>query len=93
MNFRIHSTFSIQHCAVLTEDDPREDPKGLVSGTVVEVLPSGLYRVVIERQREVTAHAPSGPGKNFIRVLVGDRVRLQLSPRDLGRGRIVEKIG
>ena len=76
-----------------TEDDPREDPKGLVSGTVVEVLPSGLYRVVIERQRQVTAHAPSGPGKNFIRVLVGDRVRLQLSPRDHGRGRIVEKVG
>jgi len=41
----------------------------------------------------VTAHAPSGPGRNFIRVLVGDHVRLELSPRDLTRGRIVEKIG
>jgi translation initiation factor IF-1 len=40
----------------------------------------------------VTAHAPSGPGKNFIRVIVGDRVRLELSPRDHGRGRIVEKM-
>ena len=90
-----HSAFSLQHCeqpAVLTEDDPRDDSRGLVSGTVVEVLPSGLYRVVIERQRQVTAHAPSGPGKNFVRVLVGDRVRLQLSPRDHGRGRIVEKL-
>jgi translation initiation factor IF-1 len=78
---------------MLTEDDPREDSRGLVTGTVAEVLPSGLYRVVIERQRQVTAHAPSGPGKNFVRVLVGDRVRLQLSPRDHGRGRIVEKVG
>jgi translation initiation factor IF-1 len=63
-----------------------------LEGTVIEALPHGLYRVAIERQRQVTAHAPSGPGKNFVRVLVGDRVRLELSPRDLTRGRIVEKI-
>jgi translation initiation factor IF-1 len=63
-----------------------------VEGVVLASLPHGLYRVGIERQREVTAHAPSGPGKNFIRVLVGDRVRLELSPRDLTRGRIVEKL-
>jgi translation initiation factor IF-1 len=56
---------------------------------VAEVLPSGLYRVVIARQRQVTAHGASGPGRNFIRVLVGDTVRLKLSPRDLTRGRIV----
>ena len=78
---------------MLTENDPRDDTSGTFLGTVAEVLPSGLYRVVIDRQRQVTAHAPSGPGKNFIRVLVGDRVRLQLSPRDHGRGRIVEKVG
>jgi translation initiation factor IF-1 len=64
-----------------------------VEGTVLEVLPYGLYRVGIERQRQVTAHAPAGPGRNFVRVLVGDRVRLELSHRDLTRGRIVEKIG
>ena len=63
-----------------------------VEGTVLEVLPHGLYRVGIDRQREVVAHAPRGPGRNFIRVLVGDRVRLELSPRDLTRGRIVEKL-
>jgi translation initiation factor IF-1 len=63
-----------------------------VEGTVLEVLPHGLYKVAIARQREVVAHTPSGPGRNFIRVLVGDRVRLELSPRDLTRGRIVEKL-
>jgi translation initiation factor IF-1 len=63
-----------------------------VEGTVLEQLPHGLYRVGIERQREVVAHAPSGPGKNFVRVLVGDRVRLELSARDLTRGRIVAKL-
>ena len=77
----------------MNEDDRRQGDAKTVLGTVTEALPSGLYRVVIDRQRQVTAHAPSGPGKNFIRVLVGDRVRLQLSPRDHGRGRIVEKVG
>ena len=64
----------------------------VVEGTVLESLPHGLYRVGIEKQREVIAHVPSGPGRNFIRVLIGDRVRLELSPRDLTRGRIVEKL-
>jgi translation initiation factor IF-1 len=63
-----------------------------LEGTVVEQLPHGLYRVAIEHERQITAHAPGGPGRNFIRVLVGDRVRLELSPRDLTRGRIVEKL-
>jgi translation initiation factor IF-1 len=81
----------VPHRHGLTEDDPRDDDSGTVIGTVVEALPSGLYRVVIERQREVTAHAPSGPGRSFVRVLIGDRVRLELSPRDLTRGRIVGK--
>ena len=64
----------------------------VVEGTVLAQLPRGLYKVGIDNQRQVTAHAPSGPGKNFIRVLVGDRVRIELSPRDLTRGRIVGKI-
>ena len=77
------------------EDDDRDRDRSRavrVDGTVLEVLPHGLYRVAIERQRQVTAHAPGGPGRNCVRVLVGDRVRLELSPRDLTRGRIVEKL-
>ena len=74
------------------DEDVRPDAVS-VEGTVVEALPHGLYRVTIARQRQVTAHAPGGPGRNFVRVLVGDRVRLELSPRDLTRGRIVEKLG
>jgi translation initiation factor IF-1 len=76
--------------------DEQEDVRhgaASVEGTVVEALPHGLYRVAIARQRQVTAHAPGGPGRNFVRVLVGDRVRLELTPRDLTRGRIVERIG
>jgi translation initiation factor IF-1 len=64
-----------------------------VEGKVVELLPRALYRVALERGREVTAHAPSGPKRNFVRLVVGDRVVVELAPRDLGRGRIVRKIG
>jgi translation initiation factor IF-1 len=78
---------------VTDEHEPRAPATGRVEGTVAEVLPHGLFRVVVERNRQVTAHAPSGPGRNFVRVLVGDRVRLELSPRDATRGRIVERIG
>ena len=73
----------------LTETEDGESEPGTVIGTVTEALPSGLYRVVIARQRQVTAHAPGGPGRTFVRVLIGDTVRLELSPRDLTRGRIV----
>ena len=58
-----------------------------------EILPRALYRVAIERGREVIAHAAAGPGKNFVRLVVGDRVTVELSPRDLGRGRITRKVG
>ena len=77
----------------MIERDPREEPRrGTVEGIVREVLPYAQYRVEIDGARQVTAHAPGGPGRNFIRVLVGDRVRIELSPRDLAKGRIVEKL-
>jgi len=64
-----------------------------VEGVVREALPYAQYRVEIDGQRQVVAHAPGGTGRNFIRVLIGDRVRLELAPKDLTRGRIVEKLG
>ncbi len=63
-----------------------------VAGAVVEQLPSGLYRVRLDDGPHVTAHIADRVDRNFIRVLVGDRVRIELSPVDVGRGRIVEKI-
>ena len=64
----------------------------IVEGVVRQTLPYGQYRVEIDGARRITAHAPSGPGKNFIRVLVGDRVRLEMSSKDVTRGRIIEKL-
>jgi translation initiation factor IF-1 len=66
--------------------------KESVAGTVLAVLPRALYRVAIGGGREVTAHAGSGTGRNFVRLLVGDRVTVELSPRDLTRGRVVKKM-
>ena len=62
-----------------------------VDGTVLAVLPRALYRVGIADEREVIAHAASGPGRNFVRLVVGDRVVVALSGRDSGRGRVLRR--
>jgi len=61
-------------------------------GTVRAVLPRALYRVRLDGGHEVVAHAPSGPGRNFVRLIEGDRVAVTLSARDAGRARIVRKV-
>jgi len=63
-----------------------------VEGIVDAQLPSGLYRVEVDGSRHVTAHVGGGLERNFIRLLVGDRVVVELTPRDLTRGRIVRKL-
>ncbi|MGE0362979.1 MAG: translation initiation factor IF-1 [Vicinamibacterales bacterium] len=68
-------------------------PKPLeVEGVVRELLPSALVRVTIDGRHDVVAHPGGSPGRNYVRVMVGDRVRLALSPTDRTRGRIVEKL-
>jgi translation initiation factor IF-1 len=62
-----------------------------VEGTVLEQLPRALYRVDLDSRKRVTAHVSGDIRKNFIRILVGDRVRVRLSPHDLTRGCIVAK--
>jgi len=71
--------------------DEKQTP-GVVSGTVRQVLPRALYRVAIDARHDVTAHAPGGVGRNFVRLKVGDRVRVELAARDATRGRIVKKL-
>ena len=53
-------------------------------------MPSGLYEVEVDAHR-ITAHIGGGLERNFVRVLVGDRVIVELAARDRGRGRIVRK--
>ena len=63
-----------------------------VTGVVTAQLPSGLYRVEVDGTHGITAHVGGGTSRNFIRLLVGDRVEVELTPRDRTRGRIVRKI-
>lgn len=57
---------------------------------VVELLPSALFRVRLEGEHELIAHLPSSQRANFVRLRVGDRVRVALSNQDRTRGRILE---
>ncbi len=67
---------------------PKE--KGVeVEGKVVETLPNAVFRVQLENGHEVMAHISGKIRMNFIRILPGDRVLLELSPYDLSRGRIL----
>lgn len=60
-----------------------------VMATVVETLPNALFKVELENKHQVLAHVSGRMRKNFIRILPGDRVAIELSPYDLNRGRIV----
>ncbi|MBI2828388.1 MAG: translation initiation factor IF-1 [Acidobacteria bacterium] len=66
-------------------------PERQVEGIVEARLPSGLYQVDVDGSRRITAHIGGGLERNFIRLLVGDRVVVELTPRDLTRGRIIRK--
>jgi translation initiation factor IF-1 len=63
-----------------------------VTGRVTETLPSAMYKVRLDEGSLVVAHIADRIERNFVRLLVGDRVKLELSPTDVGRGRIVEKL-
>ena len=63
-----------------------------LAGVVTETLPSAMYRVRLDEGSLIVAHIADRIDRNFVRVLVGDRVRVELSPVDLGRGRIVGKV-
>ncbi len=60
-----------------------------VIGTVVETLPNAMFRVELENKHLVLAHVSGKMRKNFIRILPGDKILVELSPYDLTRGRIV----
>ena len=64
-----------------------------VTGVVIETMPSALYRVRLDGgTRQIVAHIADRMDRNFVRLLVGDRVSVELSHADLTRGRIVQKL-
>ncbi len=66
----------------------KSDDKITVEGVVVEALPSTTFMVELENKHRVLAYLSGRLRKNYIRILLGDRVKLELSPYDLTRGRI-----
>jgi translation initiation factor IF-1 len=63
-----------------------------VEATVVEPLPNAMFRVQLENGHQVLAHISGKMRKHFIRILPGDKVKVELSPYDLNRGRIVYRL-
>lgn len=59
-----------------------------MEGTVVDTLPNTMFRVQLDNGHVVTAHISGKMRKNYIRILTGDRVTVQLTPYDLTKGRI-----
>jgi translation initiation factor IF-1 len=60
-----------------------------VQATVLETLPNAMFKVELESKHQVLAHISGRMRKNFIKILPGDKVLVELSPYDLTRGRIV----
>lgn len=67
----------------------KNDDKIQMEGMVVEALPGTQFRVRLENDHEVLAYLSGKMRKYYIRILLGDRVRVEMSPYDLTRGRIV----
>ncbi|MCA9979681.1 MAG: translation initiation factor IF-1 [Anaerolineales bacterium] len=66
----------------------KKDDKLEVEGTVVEALPNTQFRVKLDNDHEVLAYLSGKMRRYYIRILLGDRVRVEMSPYDLERGRI-----
>jgi translation initiation factor IF-1 len=63
-----------------------------VEGTVIELLPSAMFRVQIDNQKIVTGYISGRMRKHDIKILLGDTVSIEFSPYDLTRGRIVKRL-
>ena len=64
-----------------------------INATVIEELPSLVYRLELENKAKVLAHGAGAAERNWVRLLPGDRVEVELGEHDLTRGRILKKIG
>ncbi|MFC1595014.1 translation initiation factor IF-1 [Patescibacteria group bacterium] len=77
---------------MVKENGIKEPSKELVDGLVVDALKGGLFRVRIESGDEVLAHISGKMRLHFIKVLLGDKVRVEISGYDKTRGRIVKRL-
>ncbi|QTM69236.1 translation initiation factor IF-1 [Buchnera aphidicola (Hormaphis cornu)] len=60
-----------------------------MQGTIIDTLPNTMFRVKLENEHIIIAHISGKMRKNYIRILTGDKVTIQLTPYDLNKGRII----
>ena len=63
-----------------------------LEGTILEAMPNAMFRVKLENDHEILAHISGKIRKNFIRILPGDKVKVEMTPYDLSRGRITFRL-
>ncbi len=63
-----------------------------IEGTIIESMPNAMFRVKLENDHEILAHISGKIRKNFIRILPGDRVKVEMTPYDLSKGRITFRL-
>ena len=63
-----------------------------IEGTIMTVLPGTMFRVVLDNKHEVLAHISGKMRKHFVRLTIGDRVRMEMSPYDLSKARITYRL-
>ncbi len=74
-------------------DDGREDKSVEIEGTIKSVLAGTMFKVELASGHEVLAHISGKMRKRFIRLVVGDKVKMEMSPYDTSKARIVFRIG
>lgn len=63
-----------------------------LEGTIIESMPNAMFKVKLENDHEILAHISGKIRKNFIRILPGDRVKVEMTPYDLSKGRITFRL-
>ena len=63
-----------------------------LEGTILEAMPNAMFRVKLENDHEILAHISGKIRKNFIRILPGDKVKVEMTPYDLSRARITFRL-
>jgi translation initiation factor IF-1 len=86
------SKSSLEWPHLSTKSSMAKDDQIEMEGTVLDTLPNTMFRVKLENGHVVTAHISGRMRKNYIRILTGDKVKVEMTPYDLTKGRITYRM-
>lgn len=93
MIYYISPSRAKNYCATAeNEEFMSKDDVIEIEGTIIESMPNAMFRVKLENDHEILAHISGKIRKNFIRILPGDKVKVEMTPYDLSRGRITFRL-